>query len=115
MHDLLTATIVRSEPREGSGKGILGTMPSSSNKETRQQATPNSASKVITDTTLRPPKLTFPKFDGDEPKAWFRKCECFFLIHPVAQEQNVIIASIHFEKRAKTWFQSYYSLKENLV
>ncbi|KAK0594938.1 hypothetical protein LWI29_001976 [Acer saccharum] len=46
LQDLLTAKTVGAEPGEGSGKGILGTSPSISHHESKQNTTPNSASKI---------------------------------------------------------------------
>jgi hypothetical protein len=101
LHDLITSTLgsKETEAPNGNGKGILGSVPGSSYGEPRPQGQTSSCSKVNTDTTLRPPKLIFPEFDGEDPKVWIRKSERFFLVHPVASDQKVIVASIHFKKK----------------
>ncbi|KAK3204474.1 hypothetical protein Dsin_018520 [Dipteronia sinensis] len=43
-----------------------------------------------------------------------RKCERFFLIHHVPSDQKVLMASIHFEKKAEAWFKSFYALREGV-
>ncbi|KAL5759714.1 hypothetical protein ACOSQ2_018552 [Xanthoceras sorbifolium] len=73
-----------------------------------------SSSQVFTDSLLKAPKLSFPKFDGTDPKTWLRKCDRYFLIHPVPPDQKVLIASIHFEKKAEVWFRSYYDFQEGV-
>ncbi|TXG71290.1 hypothetical protein EZV62_006225 [Acer yangbiense] len=119
LHDLVYRSFNRVEPEEGNGKGILGSAPAGSSSNSplgtsRQTGHHPPATKVFTDNQFKPPKLNFPKFDGTDPKAWIRKCERFFLIYPVEPEKKVIVASIHFEKKAETWFQTFYALKGNI-
>ncbi|KAL5767431.1 hypothetical protein ACOSQ2_014214 [Xanthoceras sorbifolium] len=125
MQEMLTAVCKGARPEEmsGNGKGILGSAPAvptaeprtarsvGENRFTNSQGT---SSQVFTDSLMKAPKLSFPKFDGTDPKTWLRKCDRYFLIHPVPPDQKVLIASIHFEKKAEIWFQSYYDLQEGV-
>ncbi|KAA8550255.1 hypothetical protein F0562_001939 [Nyssa sinensis] len=50
-------------------------------------------------------KLDFPKFFGEDPKAWVYKCEKFFEFNTIDETQKVRLASIHMEDRAIHWFR----------
>lgn len=49
----------------------------------------------------------FPRFDGDNPHAWERKCEQYFQLHAILEEMKVSIASMHLEGKACIWYQDY--------
>ncbi|KAL5850318.1 hypothetical protein ACOSQ4_008331 [Xanthoceras sorbifolium] len=125
MQEMLTAVFKEARPEgmSGNGKGILGSAPAVPTADPRNARTAGehrftnnqgSSSQVFSDSLVKIPKLTFPKFDGTDPKTWLRKCDRYFLIHPVPPDQKVLIASIHFEKKAEVWFQSYYDLQEGV-
>jgi len=42
-------------------------------------------------------KLNFPRFNGDDAMTWLYKTEKFFTLYNTSDEQEVVIASIHFE------------------
>ncbi|TXG60748.1 hypothetical protein EZV62_012111 [Acer yangbiense] len=73
MTEMMSRRLTMMELGEGSGKEILGASPTNTNHEPRKFVSPKSASKVYSQTTLKPPKLSFPKFDGEDPGAWIRK------------------------------------------
>lgn len=52
------------------------------------------------------PKLDFPKFDGENPKAWRLKCEVYFRVCATRPELWVSIATMHFGGNAVLWLQS---------
>ncbi|KAL5794304.1 hypothetical protein ACOSP7_002898 [Xanthoceras sorbifolium] len=125
MQELLIAVCKGARPEEMSGnrKGILGSVPAMPTAEPRTARSvgeniftnsQGTSSQVFTDSLMKAPKLSFPKFDGTDPKTWLRKCDRYFLIHPVPPDQKVLITSIHFEKKAEIWFQSYYDLQEGV-
>ncbi|KAH6780602.1 hypothetical protein C2S52_011839 [Perilla frutescens var. hirtella] len=59
------------------------------------------------------PKLDFPRFDGDQPRAWILKCQSYFRMVPnVPDDQKVILATMHFDGKASQWFQNL-ALKES--
>ena len=111
IQDLFTTgpTKVDLDGTNGSGKGILGsapigTAPIGSAGDTRVPGQSSFSTKVNPETHLRPPKLSFPKFDGNDPKTWLRKCDRFFLIHPVPPDQKVPVASIHLRRKQRLGF-----------
>ncbi|KAL0449609.1 UNVERIFIED_CONTAM: hypothetical protein Slati_1517300 [Sesamum latifolium] len=58
-------------------------------------------------------RVDFPRFNGDEPRAWVRKCLRYFqIIYTVPEDQKVHLASIHLDGRAELWFQSLIEGKE---
>ncbi|TXG52963.1 hypothetical protein EZV62_022132 [Acer yangbiense] len=91
IQELLTAghTRVDLEDTKGREKWILGSAPGSSNGSQRFQGQNNINHKVIYEPTLRPHKLTFPKFDGNDPKLWIRKCDRFEEIKPRMLDKNM--------------------------
>lgn len=53
-----------------------------------------------------PPKLAFPQFDGENPKAWRLKCEVYFRVCDTRPNLWVGIATMHFVGNAVLWLQS---------
>ncbi|KAK3224477.1 hypothetical protein Dsin_011502 [Dipteronia sinensis] len=69
----------------------------------------SSANKVFSSSNHESAKQNFPKFDGSDPKLWIRKWDRAFLLHPVPEDQKVLVASSQFEKKAKIWYQLVYA------
>ncbi|KAL5768664.1 hypothetical protein ACOSQ2_015447 [Xanthoceras sorbifolium] len=119
IQELCTAW-VRPEEETGNGKGIMGSTPGGPTADLRVAGpttdlrAAGSSSQVISDSLMKPLELSFPKFDGTDPNTWFRKCNRYFLIHPVPPDQKVLVASSHFEKQAEIWFQSHYNLYKEM-
>ncbi|KAK2648937.1 hypothetical protein Ddye_016426 [Dipteronia dyeriana] len=99
LHDLIVNKLSRGEPDGSKQKVILGTPPEESSTDQHSQDQSNMHNKVIADPSLKTPKLTFPKFYGEDLKMWIMTNERFFMVHLVAFEQKVLAASIHFEKK----------------
>ncbi|KAJ0021522.1 hypothetical protein Pint_31690 [Pistacia integerrima] len=56
--------------------------------------------------TLKPIRLDFPWFKGEEdPTSWLCRVEQFFNFHEKPNEERVSIASFHLEDEAQLWFQ----------
>ncbi|KAK2989789.1 hypothetical protein RJ640_022560 [Escallonia rubra] len=53
------------------------------------------------------PKLTFPRFEGMNPKGWVRKCEQYFKFCPLHEDYKVSYASVHFDAQAECWYVAY--------
>ncbi|KAK2991803.1 hypothetical protein RJ640_013134 [Escallonia rubra] len=53
------------------------------------------------------PKLTFPWFNGDNPRGWVKRCEQYFKFCPIHEEYKVAYASIHFEDQVEYWYSTY--------
>lgn len=51
----------------------------------------------------RGPKIEFPKFDGELPKAWKRKVEKYFELAITPEDQKVSIAEVYLSGRANQW------------
>ncbi|XP_026459345.1 uncharacterized protein LOC113360006 [Papaver somniferum] len=56
-------------------------------------------------------KLDFPRFSGDNPRSWIRKCERFFQIHSTSDEQKTEIASLYLDGKADSWFLDFLTGK----
>ncbi|GJS01327.1 reverse transcriptase domain-containing protein [Tanacetum coccineum] len=52
-------------------------------------------------------KLDFPKFSGDDVKGWIYRCNQFFQLDNVADNQKVKIASIHLHDKALDWHRNF--------
>ncbi|CAN6181094.1 unnamed protein product [Urochloa humidicola] len=53
----------------------------------------------------RPPKLSFPKYDGEEdPLPWISGCEIFFRGHGTMDEDKVWMASLNLKGVAAQWY-----------
>ncbi|GJS89213.1 gypsy/ty3 retroelement polyprotein [Tanacetum coccineum] len=52
-------------------------------------------------------KLEFPKFNGDDVKGWIYRCNQFFQLDNVAENQKVRIASIHLHDKALDWHRNF--------
>jgi hypothetical protein len=51
------------------------------------------------------PKMSFPKFAGEDPVVWGDKCLEYFYMYQVPQSLWVSAASIHMEQNATHWWQ----------
>ncbi|WVY96041.1 hypothetical protein V8G54_028192 [Vigna mungo] len=54
---------------------------------------------------VRNVKLDFPRFDGTGVLQWIFKAEQFFNYYRIPDDQRLIIASIHLERKVIPWFQ----------
>lgn len=59
------------------------------------------------------PKLSFPKFNGENPKIWLDKCRDYFSIFNIPECMWTTAASLHMEDNAAKWLQ-VYKLKQGL-
>nr|GEU80029.1 retrotransposon-related protein [Tanacetum cinerariifolium] len=55
-------------------------------------------------------KIEFPKFGGDDVKGWMYKCEQFFKVDNVPDEQNVLLISIHLFDIDLMWHRQFIRL-----
>jgi hypothetical protein len=49
--------------------------------------------------------MTFPKFEGENPKLWKSRCENYFEMYSVDSSVWVWVATIHFEGPTAHWLQ----------
>lgn len=52
------------------------------------------------------PQLSFPSFDGDNPRLWISRCEKYFDMYSVELESWVKVATMHLSPPVACWFQS---------
>ncbi|XP_071694493.1 uncharacterized protein [Rutidosis leptorrhynchoides] len=55
-------------------------------------------------------KLEFPKFDGEDVKGWIYRCNQFFFVDGIEDEEKVKVASIHLFSKALTWHQHFVKI-----
>ena len=61
--------------------------------------------KAFSKRKIRGNRFLLSTFDGDtSARAWVKKLEAFFLLHPVAKEEAVDIAALHMEGEASFWW-----------
>ncbi|KAK2990607.1 hypothetical protein RJ640_019887 [Escallonia rubra] len=60
------------------------------------------------------PKLSFPRFSGDDPRGWVRKAEQYFELCPIHEDYKVPYASVHFDAQAEYWYAAYIKPVENV-
>ncbi|KAM0851281.1 hypothetical protein ACQ4PT_052535 [Festuca glaucescens] len=53
-----------------------------------------------------PPRVDFPSFDGDNPRAWRLKCEAYFQVCHMHPDTWVNCAAMYFVDGALSWLQS---------
>ncbi|PWA99579.1 hypothetical protein CTI12_AA005680 [Artemisia annua] len=60
-------------------------------------------------------KLEFPKFSGDDVKEWLFRCQQFFKVDDVAEEDKVKIATIHLYDKALAWHKQFVKVQGETV
>jgi hypothetical protein len=53
------------------------------------------------------PKLSFPKFNGENPRIWVDKCHDYFRIFNIPECLWTTAASLHMDDNAAKWLQVY--------
>ena len=54
---------------------------------------------------LRPVKLDFPRFYGEELTSWIYKANQYFKYYRIQESEKLMMASFHMEGEALVWFQ----------
>ncbi|KAL0300385.1 UNVERIFIED_CONTAM: hypothetical protein Scaly_3048900 [Sesamum calycinum] len=58
-------------------------------------------------------QLEFPRFNGEEPGQWIRRCNRYFNIaNTNTDDQKVQVASVRLEGKAETWYEGLIERKE---
>lgn len=52
------------------------------------------------------PQVSFPTFDGSNPKMWKKSCETFFSFYAAPCDMWVKLATMHFDVPTVFWLQS---------
>lgn len=58
------------------------------------------------------PKLDFPKFDGVNPRVWIKKCNRYFELCKISNDQKVDLASLYMIDKAEIWVTSYLAVRK---
>ena len=58
--------------------------------------------------SFKRPKVILAKFNGENPREWIKKCQRYFLLDPVMEEEKMLFASLHLEGAAETWFGNFF-------
>jgi hypothetical protein len=59
------------------------------------------------DTPKHQLKMSFPRFDGDQPRIWKDKCMDYFLLFNVHPSLWLISATLHMDGNAALWLKAY--------
>lgn len=57
-------------------------------------------------------KIDFPRFNGENPRQWLRKCHRYFLLNPMPENEKIVTASMHLDDKAEFWYMDYMEGKE---
>ena len=60
-------------------------------------------------------KLTFPGFDGTNPRMWIKKCNRYFNLCKIADEAKVELTSLYMVDKAKICVSNYLSTSLYMV
>ncbi|KAL0406424.1 UNVERIFIED_CONTAM: hypothetical protein Slati_3956300 [Sesamum latifolium] len=60
-------------------------------------------------------RMIFPHFDGENAIIWVRKCNRYFQMISIPEDQKVPFASIYFEGKVELWYQGYTEKNELLI
>ncbi|KAE8665787.1 hypothetical protein F3Y22_tig00112529pilonHSYRG00028 [Hibiscus syriacus] len=61
------------------------------------------------------PKLELQMFDGSNPRGWVRKCQKYFNLLGVPEEQKLDVAVMYLMEKAETWFDGYIMQKHRVT
>jgi hypothetical protein len=61
------------------------------------------------------PKLSFPKFNGENPWIWIDKCGDYFRIFNIFECLWTTVASLHMEENTTKWLQVYVGAHKTLI
>lgn len=54
---------------------------------------------------VKPIKLDFPRFSGEDPASWMYKAKQYFGYYQTPTAKRLMVASFHMEQEALVWFQ----------
>ncbi|KAL0324565.1 UNVERIFIED_CONTAM: Transposon Ty3-G Gag-Pol polyprotein [Sesamum calycinum] len=52
-------------------------------------------------------RMEFPLFNREEARIWVRRCNRYFQMIPIPEEQKVPLASVYMQGRAELWYQGH--------
>lgn len=57
-------------------------------------------------------RVDFPRFNGDDPRGWLRRCQRYFMFNPMTDLEKVMLASMHLDGKAEYWYMDYVEWRE---
>ena len=79
---------------------ILVKFPTQTSREQSSQILSSSAVSLV-----KPIKLDFPRFSGEDPASWMYKAKQYFGYYQTPTAKRLMVASFHMEQEALVWFQ----------
>nr|CAD1837469.1 unnamed protein product [Ananas comosus var. bracteatus] len=67
--------------------------------------------KETPSTTSHEERAGFSNIRGENPRNWVRRCEKYFEIYGIKEQQKLELVTMHLEGRADIWFQGYMAKK----
>ncbi|KAL2245946.1 UNVERIFIED_CONTAM: Retrovirus-related Pol polyprotein from transposon 17.6 [Sesamum indicum] len=90
------------------GEGLTATMDKGSSSRVAPQQTAGGENTNWNETGYSSiHKMEFPLFNGEDARAWIRRCTCYFQMIPIPEGHKTALASIHMQGRAKLWYYGY--------
>ncbi|XP_074296892.1 uncharacterized protein LOC141627552 [Silene latifolia] len=74
---------------------------------------PNSSISTTPRQFVFTPKIEFPSFSGENSRGWVQKCEKYFNLCRIPEEQKADLAGIHLPGKASDWFNAYTAARVN--
>ncbi|KAL4348542.1 hypothetical protein GQ457_17G027610 [Hibiscus cannabinus] len=53
------------------------------------------------------PKIELHMFDGTNPRGWIKRCQKYFNLLEIPEDQKMDLVAMHLEGKAETWFDGY--------
>lgn len=66
-----------------------------------------SVPRSLAGTLIKNISVEFPRFTGDDPRGWVKRCNRFFNVNPVLEQEKVMLAALHLEGKADNWYMDY--------
>ena len=63
---------------------------------------------------LQQPRIELCSFQGEDPRAWLRKCNKFFVVNQVSDSHKLYYVEMLLDGKADIWFQSFKLVKEKI-
>lgn len=63
----------------------------------------NTMPRPLAATLVKNISVEFPRFNGEDPRGWVKKCQRFFNVNPVLEHEKVLLAALHLEGKSDNW------------
>jgi Ty3 transposon capsid-like protein len=93
---------VSSPPRDG----VMSAHPNQPPAEKGEQSS-NDSELIHRESKFHFPRQDCPRFEGDSPVEWIRKCNSYFTLHQVPNQYKTHLATLQFQGLASEWYDGY--------